>query len=207
MSLKRTISYCIAIAIVSVLLNGCSGKFAEKRELHFPELCEGDVVFRKGGSVVSRMVLCADRDGKYSHIGVIVVKDGKCMVVHSVPGEPDFDGDTDRVKLETIDSFFSEERASLGAIMRPRIGGDTLSAVAGKAMELAERKVLFDHNYNLSDTSKLYCTELIDFVFRFAGVDLTEGRTTHINIPGMVGDYLLPSDIYKSSKLETVFCF
>ena len=62
-----------------------------------------------------------------------------------------------------------------------------------KKTTFAAVDVLIDYGYSLS-------TDLFT-------VDLTEGRTTHINIPGMVGDYLLPSDIYKSSKLETVFCF
>lgn len=203
----RIIYYMSVLAAMFMLVQGCNGGASVERELHLPELQEGDIVFRKGGSVVSHMVLYADRGGKYSHIGVVVVKDGEFMVVHAVPGEPDFEGDTDRVKIESVDSFFDEERASSGAVMRPLVGADTLAEVAGKALELAKREVLFDHNYDLEDTTKLYCTELVDFVFRFYGMDLAEGRITHINIPGMVGDYLLPSDIYKSKKLATVFCF
>ena len=175
-----------------------------------PEGCKlraGDLVFRRGNGLTSRAVMLADRHGSYSHVGIVVDSCGVMMVVHAVPGEPDFEGDTDRVKIESVDSFFDEERASSGAVMRPLVGADTLAEVAGKALELAKREVLFDHNYDLEDTTKLYCTELVDFVFRFYGMDLAEGRITHINIPGMVGDYLLPSDIYKSRKLATVFCF
>ncbi len=203
----RTIYHIIVFATVLLAFQSCKSGSGDKRAFRLPELREGDIVFRKGGSVVSRMVLYADRSGKYSHIGVVVDNGGELMVVHAVPGEPDYPGDTDRVKMESVEVFFDEERAAAGAVMRPVAGGDTLGSVAKKALELAGRRVLFDHNYDLSDTSKLYCTELVDFVFRHAGIDLPEGRMTHINIPGMVGDYLLPSDIYESRRLRVIYCF
>jgi Orthopoxvirus protein of unknown function (DUF830). len=69
-------------------------------------LREGDVVFRRGAGLISRAVLAADEDGQFSHIGIVVRNGNNWMVVHAVPGEPEFKGDSDRVKMEPIASFF-----------------------------------------------------------------------------------------------------
>ena len=64
------------------------------------------------------MVLAADREGTYSHTGILKKKDGQWYVIHAVPGEPDFKDDPDRVKMETVEVFFEERKAINGAIMR-----------------------------------------------------------------------------------------
>ena len=73
-------------------------------------LREGDVVFRRGTGLISRAVLAADEDGQFSHIGIVVRNGNHWMVVHAVPGEPEFKGDSDRVKMEPIASFFCSEK-------------------------------------------------------------------------------------------------
>ena len=64
------------------------------------QLQEGDVVFRRGGGFTSHAVLMADRGGIYSHVGIVADSAGQLMVVHAVPGEPDYEGDEDRVKMD-----------------------------------------------------------------------------------------------------------
>ena len=44
----------------------------------------------------SQAVLLAEKDGAYSHTGIVVDSAGVLMIVHAVPGEPDFEGDEDR---------------------------------------------------------------------------------------------------------------
>lgn len=175
----------------------------------FPEEMwqEGDIVFRRGGGVVSRIVLIADAEGVYSHIGIVVKEGGKWQVVHAVPGEPDFDGDPDRVKMESIECFFHPDKASRGAVMR--VDGDSLkkSHAAERAKQLFRTHTLFDHSYNRTDSTQMYCTELVEFVYRHEGIDLTEGRISRINVPGISGNYVLPSDIQQSKYLSLIFHF
>lgn len=170
-------------------------------------LKEGDIVFRRGMGITSQMVLIADTEGTYSHIGIVVHDNGTWKVAHAVPGEPDFQGDPDRVKLERIEVFFEKEKAARGAVMR--VKGDTVrnKCAAQRAMQLVESQIKFDHAYNLKDSTEMYCTELIDFVFRHENIDLTEGRISEIHIPGISGTYVLPSDIQKSELLELIYFF
>ena len=87
-----------------------------------------------------------------------------------VPGEPDYEGEPDRVKIENVQEFFGKEKAVAGALMR--FTEDSLVAIkaARKAIEVCDRRTLFDHTYNLEDSTAMYCTELVYFVYKYAGV-------------------------------------
>ena len=71
------------------------------------------------------VVLAADREGAYSHTGILKKKAGQWYVIHAVPGEPDFKDDPDRVKMETVKVFFEKRKAVNGAIMR--VSGDSVA--------------------------------------------------------------------------------
>jgi len=196
-----------------------------------PLLAEGDVVFRRGGGVLSRAVLAADRDGVYSHVGVVALAEGAFVVVHAVPGRGS-GGAKDAARIDGPEEFFSPANAARGAVMRLRrevenkngartargateTDGaattarteDTGRRAARAALRLARGGILFDHSYDLADTARMYCTELVWHVFRGAGVDLSGGRRTRLDLPGRGGDYIMPSDILSSPELEQVCAF
>lgn len=168
---------------------------------------EGDIVFRRGMGLTSQIVLAADSKGTYSHIGILKQIDNNWYVIHAVPGEPDYKGDADRVKIDDLYRFFAPDRASRGAVMR--VDGESQAAqrAAQHALALFEAGVLFDHDYNLTDTTQMYCTELVNYVYQKEGIDLSEGRLSHINIPGLGGTYLLPNDIAQNQKLQIIYSF
>ena len=86
--------------IVAVLLWGCSSTPHNKTgflpTIPKETLRSGDIVFRQGSGLTSRIVQKADKNGIYSHVGIVLRdKNGDCLVIHAVPGEPDFKGDVD----------------------------------------------------------------------------------------------------------------
>ena len=166
----------------------------------------GDVVFRRGGGFTSQVVLAADRKGNYSHTGIVAEAEGKMMIVHAVPGEHEFDDDVDRVKMDTPERFFSSEYAFIGEICRPL---DSITAInaAAEAYKIYKRNVLFDHEYDDRDTTKMYCTELVVFAFKKAGVDLVGIERHTVRLPILKAECIFPSDIHESPYLETVFTF
>lgn len=124
--------------LFTLILAGCQGSPDKKtRLLQLPQelFRDGDIAFRRGTGITSRVVLAADREGTYSHTDILKKKDGQWYVIHAVPGEPDFKDDPDRVKMETVEVFFEERKAINGAIMR--IAED--SARAYRAAVQAER--------------------------------------------------------------------
>ena len=202
--MKKLFTIMIAVA----MLASCAE--TEQRSI-LPEGCElrtGDVVFRRGSGLTSRAVLAADRNGAYSHIGIVVDSCGVMMVVHAVPGEPDYEGDPDRVKMDTPQRFFSSMNARIGEVKRLRGDSATALRAARFAVDVYKRGTLFDHDYDDSDTTKMYCCELIDFVYRKAGRPLAGQKRHYFHLPGLNPiRCILPSDICNSGKLDTVMSF
>ncbi len=194
------------------------------------------MLFRKGRGTKTRAVMAADRDGIYSHAGIAVIRGGKLMVVHITPGER-VDGDSvDRIKCETPAEFFGTARAGSGAVYRvcaPAKGNDSTKsaecgarsglyagdtcpagigcgpAVARYVVAQLELGVEFDHDYDLEDSTKMYCTELVWRAYIAGGVDVTSGKRSELrNFPVYSGVYIFPSDIYKNRDiLELIFAF
>ena len=202
--MKKLFTIMIAVA----MLASCAE--TEQRSI-LPEGCElraGDVVFRRGSGLTSRAVLAADRNGAYSHIGIVVDSCGVMMVVHAVPGEPDYEGDPDRVKMDTPQRFFSSMNARIGEVKRLRGDSATALRAARFAGDVYKRGTLFDHDYDDTDTTKMYCCELIDFVYRKAGRPLAGQKRHYFHLPGLNPiRCILPSDICNSGKLDTVMSF
>ena len=170
------------------------------------QLKVGDIVFRRGSGFTSQVVLMAERGGAYSHVGIVADSAGVLMVVHSVPGEPDYKGDEDRVKMERPEVFFASLRAHEGAVYRHQ---DSVAArqAASRALQTYRRKALFDHDYDDSDTTKMYCTELVTHAFRQTGHPLKAVKHQHLHLVGFEADCILPSDLQHCSELKQVITF
>lgn len=172
------------------------------------ELRPGDLVFRMGGGLTSRAITTYDRGGRYSHVGIVVTDStGRPMVIHAVPDEHDSPSDSDRVKLDALDVFFDSSHALAGAVCRYAD-----SAVAKRATAYAwrayRRCAAFDHDYNFSDTTRLYCCELVINALREAGVPLTLPVQHHVNAPWFhIDSCYFPSDIYAAPEVMPVATF
>ena len=98
---------CLMLGIILLALVSCGSSPQPTINIPIENVKQGDIAFRKGEGIVSEIVLHSDADGLYSHIGVIVIHNDSIKVVHSVPGEGDFDG----VKIEPIEVFYAPNRA------------------------------------------------------------------------------------------------
>lgn len=191
--------------MLTLALAGC-GKKAESIMPANVSLEEGDIVFRRGGGFTSHAVLMGDRGGQYSHVGIVADSAGVKMIVHAVPGEPDFDGDPDRVKMERPETFFSSIRTNVGEVCRVADRGAARRA-ARKAVEIYRKHTLFDHDYDDRDTARMYCTELVSYVYKCAGMPLVGKDRHRVDLPMLHADVLYPSDIHHSRKLKTIIIF
>lgn len=165
----------------------------------------GDIVFRRGEGWTSEFVLYNDPHGNYSHVGMLVHTDHGLMIVHAVPGAHPTQKGTDIVRIETISEFFAPQNATRGAVMRLPL--DSIQRIALSQLALNKVGTDFDHQYNLQDTTQLYCTELLQHLYQKVEINLAEERITTINIPGLHTKVIMPADIYANKQLKSVFAY
>lgn len=195
-------------ATIALTVSSCDDSYTVGHIMpDYVELRDGDILFRRGTGFTSHIVASADVNGQYSHVGIVCMTDSGAMVVHAVPDEPDYPGDPDRVKLERPAQFFAETNAQRGAIGRP-INGEAAHDAAMLAYEAYKRHTLFDHNYDDSDSTSLYCCELITRVFESAGLKLTTPGTHALHLAGIIDvNCTLPSDIFNSQNISILSIF
>ncbi len=180
------------VPAIAAVLCGCSP--ADPADGVACRLRDGDIVLRRGRSPKSRAVLMADSAGMFSHAGIAVATDSGVMIVHAVPGEG-VPGQPERIRMERPEEFLSRKKACKARIFRIMSPGAAATA-AGYARRKYLDEVEFDHDYDLEDTVRMYCTELLWKAYMQSGVDITAGRRSTIrNFPVYAGTYIFPSDI------------
>lgn len=205
-----TVRHALLYIAIAFSLFSCSGGSEDSRHTTLlPDSCRlqpGDLLFRRGTSLASHGVVLADREGPFSHVGIVVDSAGTMMVVHAVPGEPDYEGDPDRVKMETPAAFFTPPNAILGEVLRPVDSSAGLKAAAA-ALATYRRGTLFDHEYDSTDTTAVYCTQLVVEAYRKAGQEITGPPTHSYQFFGIKSTCWLPSDLYRSKQFTSIMTF
>lgn len=204
MKLKR-----IIYTLLPFLLLACSSAAPEREAVQIPydSLRTGDIVFRRGCSYTSYIVLAGQENHNYSHIGLVQQTDSGWCVIHSVNDEPDHPADFDRVKIERIEKFFSPTRATQGEIMHSWINDSIANNISQQALQLVKDSVHFDASFDTDNHNELYCTELIYLLYKNMGEDITEGRRTSVGILCFPDEIIFPCDIYENKKLKSFYKF
>ena len=198
----HTQAFGLLALLVAVLLTGC----AEQRErvvLTGQEpFREGDLVLRCGYGMESKAVTEASQS-LYSHIGMLHYDPETTlwMVVHAVPDEAER-GEPEWLKCEPLADFFSVRRAVSGAWMRVDCPDSVAGAAVRYGLQKVEEKVEFDGDYLLSDTTRLYCTELVWQAYLHQGIDLSQKRRHDVPLFfSKDGECIFPIDIEESDKI------
>lgn len=198
--------FTVVFVLVLVVLIGCSQR-ENKSEFEViidkTKLLEGDLVFRLGRGTSSQIVNLADKERSYSHVGILI-KDSldEWYVIHAVPGESEETEGLETIKRDSLGRFFGKDRTVSGVVVRFDSIELVSQHIVEKAKNFYDQKLLFDHQYTLSDTSVVYCTELIYRIFWSVDIDLTEGRRH--SFPLLKEHVIFPSDILKNQRLFEV---
>lgn len=181
--MRKVTAFFIVVTIISFI--ACQhGKQTEKPIfVDTLTMCEGDLLFREGHSLDSRVVEAVS-SGKFSHVGIVLKQKGKWYVIHAVPGEADDGFDT--VKMEPIAMYLQPDRCESAEVKKI----DCVDSVAKAAALYAQTKVglRFDNQYDTDDSTRYYCTELVWQAYLHQGVDISKGRR-HGN------NHIYPEDI------------
>lgn len=168
------------------------------KDFDYDILKSGDIVFTRGTSINSYVVLLFNRNtNDYSHCGIIYKEKNKSYIIHSTPTP--VDTQKGRVVTESLDEFFHSNKVTLVSIFRldnkyKENIGNALTA----AIKYEKIPILFDDEFSLTN-SKLYCTELIWKSFGASGLNLLDNSINN--------SILFPSDLRKSKKLKHIYTF
>jgi uncharacterized protein YycO len=193
---SRQISKAVAVALIAMSaclpVNGVpavSGRGALPRlALDVPALRDGDIVLRRGLDMMSRLVLTQGDAARFSHVGLIVMRRDIPYVIHAMPEEG---GHRGGAVLESFRSFIAPSEASEVAVYR-RIGLSKAQRAAIKQSAFSQLGLPFDDRFQLSDTQKVYCTELVMRAYADAGLVLVDARAK-IQVP-LLPEAVVPPD-------------
>lgn len=174
--------------------------------IHIPEadFRSADLALRLGRSIESDLIARGGKSGNhYSHIGLLIESDSGMIVVDI---EPSTDKESEQIKAQSVGDFFNHEKAIAGAIMRyDGLDSTQINTLKNKAIELLNSSITFDHDYQLSDNSKMYCTELIEVLFNAINISLSENRNR--TLPLAKEPVIIPSDISQNRNLKRIWSY
>ncbi len=133
------------------------------------DFASGDLIFRRGRSLVSRAVLAVDGGSEYSHVGLISVIAGQVWVLHTVPPEEPEQGGG--ALAEPLSVFLSPDNATAAGLYRASPLREPPLAERA-AWRFVHAHIPFDSAFDISTPRELYCTELVWRAYREAGIDL-----------------------------------
>lgn len=207
-TLNRLIFIILFLSVSA--LSGCgttpsapSLRHTEHLNIPIDSLRSADLAFRLGRTLQSSAIAAgSDKDARYSHIGIIVRQADDVSVIHI---EPQRGGD-EGVRCERLEVFFADDKAVSGAIVRlDNLTCEQRQTISQYLLLAARSPIRFDHDYTLSDTTRMYCTELTEWAYSKAGITLSAGRRH--TLPLASEAVILPSDILQRDDIIPIWAF
>lgn len=130
----------------------------------YGELQDGDCIIRKGNGPLSYHLMGNTKEN-YSHCGVIVKEGEEWRVIHTIGGSAS-DDHIDGMQTIDLDEFVMHAADSMMFICRPIFADSAGTKTAALAYEYLEKEIPFDHRFSLYSEDKLYCSELMFYIFR-----------------------------------------
>ena len=149
---------------------------------------DGDIICRLGDRLWSQFFKdISEEDKRFSHIGIIRIIDDQVTVIHA---EGTTKPEKDFVKEEPLADFIKIARA-IGIY---RINDIDKSNISDLAMEYIG--VPFDWQFDKSDESKLYCTELLYIILKRLNANI-DFNTVYVK---ELGKDIIPIDSISNSE-------
>lgn len=168
------------------------------------ELMDGDLIFRRTDGLRGRIARTSDRATGYSHVGLVNLQDRSRTVIHADP--VGVDNSHGRVVRTTLDDFATASTVIRVAVYRLRQREKiSMTRAVRWASEQAARRTPFDDMFNLSDSSAMYCTELVWHAYRVAGVTIAYPAPRAAGSMFLIDSLLLLSSIQQSELLQLVY--
>lgn len=155
---------------------------------------DGDIILRHGYGFVSDMIVnTLNENFSVSHCAIVVKNDTNASVIHSVSQSlSDFDG----VQEQNLRRFINDSKK--GSVIVLRYKGDNLNhLIAERARYYLDKRVPFDNSFDINDSTKFFCTELIWRIFLDVfNVDIFEKKYKQGSLDFLKFDVFLDPDYF-----------
>ncbi len=148
------------------------------------QLKTGDIIMRRGFGLMSTMIADAlDENPEVSHCGIIVKINHNFYVVHSISKAL---SQTDGVRYDMLGSFIKQSKPNSVVVTRYKsLTPSMIKRLKDKTLYYLEKKIPFDHAFDLHDSTKFYCNELVrNIILHATGTDvykqIPEGTDRHV---------------------------
>lgn len=175
-------------------------------------LTDGDLVARLNRDPTSRYIKNFNRrDKKYSHAGLLFFENGQPFVYHIVNGS---DSTREFIIKDPFTNFCNpEENLSFG-IFRYNMKPTEIKELNILLKKWQDKKIRFDHQFNLDTDQKMYCSEMVSKAISTATHNrITTGSTklseveamflsSHLRVPYkilMKSGLIAIDDLYQST--------
>ena len=161
---KRKIIFLIFGIILLLIITGIIILFSPRKPAEtvidsshiIPHLLDGDIILRQGDATYSAMFSDVSlTDKRFSHLGVARIRDDEISVIHSIGNILRPNAGVRKYSLE----LFLRNAMSVGIFRFRHADG---SLISDKSLDFINRP--FDWDFDISDDSKIYCTELMHVI-------------------------------------------
>lgn len=123
----------------------------------------GDIILRRGHGLMSDMIASVlTEQYDVTHCGIIAEHKGELWVIHSVSSSA---SEADGMQAHRLQEFVRQSKPGTVIVSRLRTGADR-GRIARHAKAYLRRRVPFDHAFDLDDSTRIYCSELVWRILR-----------------------------------------
>ncbi|MFM7177617.1 MAG: YiiX/YebB-like N1pC/P60 family cysteine hydrolase [Bacteroidota bacterium] len=195
------ISILLGIAIGPEILSRAdiNSTYITKSVPKIPELKSGDLVFRSGKGFVSGIMRNTSlRDRTYSHVGLVIIKDGKPTVYHMME-KMENGKSISGLWCESLEDFCSERENNRVTVYRYANLNRNGLLLENEIRSLSAKEPTFDDHFDLSSDKELYCTEFVwKHFLNPCGIHIQISHTAS-------GDFVGLDDLYLNPFAKKIF--
>jgi uncharacterized protein YycO len=162
---------------------------------------DGDIILRHGYGLVSDGIVEVMREDLHVSHCAILCKDSlsnKIEVIHSVSQSlSEYDG----VQIQSFDQFIRDSQENSIILVRFKAPNDKpTNCISARAQYYLERQIPFDPSFDIDDTARFYCSELIwKIILDEYDVDIFKDKNNEQK------DHLKFDNFYNEENFEIIF--
>jgi len=163
---SKLIGFCILIIVLFYFLN--KKEILRVAEINQDKIEDFDIILSKGQSFQSKLIsLLKLSTEDYSHIGIMVKQNDNLFVLHSTPDGMKSNG----IRYDDLQTFIHLSSVSDYKVLRhSSVTYDLRQRLRIEFDRYKNSPVPFDFDFNNSDHSEIYCSELVYLIFKNSGL-------------------------------------